>query len=157
MRKVSLSYRSWMKSLYKRNSAAVTASPSGMRDRSNLNSRWCRRTGRNSLSCSTEKKKIKHENEISLYNQIGCIHSIQKIVHLFTGAISIFPLAEGRKISAGRHREIKWLRMKLQSFSCGIGLHFQRTKTYGNKRGGEKKKTFSSQILFSPHSSSFSW
>lgn len=47
-----------MKSLYIRNSAAVTASPSGIRDRSNLNSLWCRRTGRNSLSCSTAKKII---------------------------------------------------------------------------------------------------
>lgn len=51
-----------MKSLYIRNSAAVTASPSGMRDRSNRNSRWCRRTGRNSLSCSTAKN-IKREHE----------------------------------------------------------------------------------------------
>lgn len=50
-----------MKSLYIRNSAAVTASPSGIRDRSKRNSLWCRRTGKNSLSCSTERKKGKRE------------------------------------------------------------------------------------------------
>lgn len=135
IRKVSLSYRSWMKSLYIRNSAAVTASPSGIRDRSNLNSRWCRRTGRNSLSCSTAKHKHKKNHEKCIFKEAVCI---QRMFPIHMSYVAFSPLAVILNFYRQTQRANVTFLWNLKAFRVVLSCIFQGNKTCACKVGRQQ-------------------